>query len=284
MPCFKCIEMLAAGTNEQAGYRIGYQCKVVITANDVVHDIIVDIKDGPMFAATLPDQTLFTAANPQQLANKTMRHYLGKNAPRVKGSDFFGLNIKSVKDCLHPSEEPVDSVKIAMDGVVNIGVGVDDERYTYNFGGNKLRIQPGYRINRTITVNTVTEHKVSCSIKSSSSGPRFLCESANLSAEAALPTTAMKSIFELLKIPKTRNRSGYEFFGLNQSDIISQLQGDIKQKSVRKAPTACNAMINTVKRNAGPTSELKTQRAIAARNKAVHKSVQLCSFGDVASK
>ena len=95
----------------------------------------------------------------------------------------------------------------------------------------------------------------------------------------------MKKIFKLLGITNTRNRSGYEFFGLNQSDIIVQLQGEVHQKAARKAPPdACNTMMNTVKRNAGPTSELKTQRAIITRNEAVHKTVQLCSFGDVASK
>ena len=96
---------------------------------------------------------------------------------------------------------------------------------------------------------------------------------------------------------KTRNRSGYEFFGFNRSDVLKVIMAPItsysdpivakkslNQKSTPDLDPILMKLDSIRDRNAGPTSTLQIKKSKIARNEAIHEAVNFGSFNDVESK
>ena len=108
----------------------------------------------------------------------------------------------------------------------------------------------------------------------------------------------MKSSFKKLDVSCKKHWSGFEFFGLDKPDVIelctqhtanengNQLAGEEKKrcKVDYQSDDIAKAVLDIRHRNAGETSSLKSQKAVANRNLTIHKIVEHVSFGDVPSK
>ena len=116
----------------------------------------------------------------------------------------------------------------------------DYVRFRYKIGNNIFRLQPGYEIKSKLTTNNIITHTVTCKIIRSDSGPQYMCISGAHQSEAAKPTTAMKSIYSSLGIPKTSNCSGYEFFGFHIESVINAMKGPVQP--VANTPRKCEEM------------------------------------------
>lgn len=98
-----------------------------------------------------------------------------------------------------------------------------------NIKGNYLPLQPGYDARQLIYCNNKS-YEVSCKItRGLYFTPVFQCElflNGDLlyTCNESKPTTAMRNVFNHLKLEYTRNISGFEFWGLQQPHVIQQLQ------------------------------------------------------------
>ena len=92
-----------------------------------------------------------------------------------------------------------------------------------------------------------------------------------------------------LGISSTRRWSGYDFFGITRSDVISYFEealhgedvttSDDDDVEVKTLPKVLKTVLDIRHRNAGPTSSL-SKRAQKERNEKIHKLVGFVSFGD----
>ena len=133
-------------------------------------------------------------------------------------------------------------------------------------------------------------------------GPEFVCYTLDKndnnktihSCKSSKPTTAVNNILKCLNFQKTRNWSGYEFFGFNRSDVIHHLNSANKNEEIdtclqKKTCVNANNYPELVKiahiqnRQAGKTESLFHQKSKNARNETIHNAVKLASQDDVES-
>ena len=97
----------------------------------------------------------------------------------------------------------------------------------------------------------------------------------------------VSSALKQLGVTATRRWSGYDFFGLTRSDVVSQITYmqdnlvlDTSSNEKSKQAKVISDIVNVRSRNAGPTSNLcsKSQKQ---RNELIHKLVAFTTFGDV---
>ena len=251
----------------------------------------------------------FVATNPTT-AMKKVFNYVGAIPNRTwNGNHFFGLHRKDVKLLLKNAPSKIitadsrnpDSVitsknsKVNWMGVITVG-DVEKNIFVKNVGSNKLVIPIGYESVQNIKLNEkiVALH---CKVED---GPQFSCftlEDPIVRCTSSLPSDAVRKALNKLNITFTRRWSGYEFFGLSRSDVISQINSMMNS---RNKDVSCQRDTNSVEqdnnaahkpkllkevmdirhRNAGPTSSL-CSKAQMHRNELVHKLVEFATFGDV---
>ena len=279
------------GLNGKLCFKVGYKSKRIITLSnkrtvDVICSVTCSGNGVPLFncSSTEPEFS-YTATNPTTAAKQIIKSICGKTR-RVYGIDFFGFRRS---DIIGTS----NSTKVNWVGVLSYGIPrLCDPRYIYKVGSKQIRLQPGYEI-----IRQVSNFMIHCKITESPTGPEFLCFTADESelSKSNKPTIAMTNIFKTLGIDLTRNRSGYEFFGLNRSDVLEVLTSQmiaykdpvLEANSPYELGTdyePLNKMASIRKRNAGPTTCLLNTKSMNSRNNAIHKAVEFASFGDVKSK
>ena len=187
--------------------------------------------------------------------------------------------------------------------------------YQLQGGSSSVSLRPGYDARQLINHNGKS-YEVSCKLKQNSNfGPLFQCEVFKdgkiiFTSMEARPTTTMKKVFEFLNLQNyNKNLSGYEFFGLTRTDVISQLsecssksrkrksndndhvgQNNVdNSKGMKRIPVGqfshyplLDKLSKTKTRNAGPTSSLQC-KSQKERNALVHEAVKFTSFNDVKS-
>ena len=287
-------------------YRIGYKSKrIVYNASDSRHievecTVLKSTLSGtPLFECsykldTNSDVITITAKNPTEVANRVVRLLCNSNH-KWSGNEFFGFRRT---DVLRNTSK--NNVKFNWLGMKSYGIPIiSDDRYIYAAGNSCFRLQPGFESVRTVTIDE-KKFNIHCKIVASTEGPMFQCFAENTEFETQTttkPTVAMNEIFKMLNIPKTRNRSGYEFFGFNRSDVLNIIKapitsyGDLLVADEHATITAdenIEPCINKLQaihdRNAGPTSTLLHMKSKRARNKAIHDAVNFASFNDIESK
>ena len=114
------------------------------------------------------------------------------------------------------------NTKISWIGVKSFGTPLIDEKYIYKVGKHKLRLQPGYTAIREVTSTDEKKYSIVCKIVEGRDGPEYCCSTEDdlVKEQSVKPTLAVKGIFKKLSITSNRNWSGYEFFGLNKSDVL----------------------------------------------------------------
>ena len=204
-------------------------------------------------------------------------------------------------------------------GILSVGEdtpcddGTNRTLWSYGSGENVVPLRPGYDARLNLNLEG-TSFEISCKVVSSRShnfGPIFQCavisgEDNLYTAQEVKPTTAVRNVFDFLKIKEYKKKIyGYEFFGFQRPDVIKQLQAlakvcrkrqlndDLaesttindtrvrKRKIVSQYPLL-DKVANTKTRNAGPTNALKPQ-ARKERNTLVHEMVKFTSSNDVQS-
>ena len=174
----------------------------------------------------------------------------------------------------------------------------NDQRFTYQFGGgNVLNLNSGFTSIRGIKSEDTQFYIYNEITIGDSGGPEFKCYTLDNNNEldkickGSKPTSVVNEIFDILKVKKKRNWSGFEFFGLNRTDVIQQL--NCKNEALIKQPSKksrdANSYPELVKvasiqvRNAGKTDDLQHKRSKDVRNEAIHEVVKLASQDDVQS-
>ena len=109
----------------------------------------------------------------------------------------------------------------------------------------------------------------------------FICPANYVRFSSTNPTKSMRMIFDYLEFIKKRNILGYEFFGLQQKDVIQRLL--VKPVSSLSHNPDLLDMINTQEQNRGPTSSMSSQRNLDLRNQKIHNIADMSSFGDCKS-
>lgn len=280
-------------------YRIGHRCVRNVFCIDTHLFIEAEcsvlrstLSGVPLFQCTYKlDSTSelcsITTKNPTEVANKVVKKLTGSKH-KWSGNDFFGFRRNDVIQKITNGNNNSNSVKIGWLGVKSFGIPILLDQYKYTSGNSSYRLQPGFEIIRSITINSVRNFNVHCQIVKTDQGPRFKCFSEDLQHVTALalkPTVAMKEIFDKLSIPKTRNRSGYEFFGFNRSEVLNVIKEPIisHQDPIITHTAALDKLQKIHDRNAGPTSSLVHKKSRYARNEAIHDAVKFGSFNDIES-
>ena len=243
------------------------------------------------------DVCSITLKNPTDAANKVIKLLCGSKH-KWSGNEFFGFRRNDVLQKII-CDESVNktSVRFNWIGVKSYGTPIiSDERYRYVSGNSYFRLQPGFESVRSVIVNNINEFNIHCKILVYDEGPRFQCleeNTENVTNLTTKPTVAMNEMFKLLNIPKTRNRSGYEFFGFNRSDVLNVIKAPITSyhdpiihNEVISNPNV-DSYLNKLQaihdRNAGATSYLLHKKSKYARNNAIHDAVKFTSFNDIES-
>ena len=288
-------------------YRIGYCCKRIVKTDDSVESIIIECKvvkanlsGCPLFQCSYKSNTnaeiiTVSAKTPTEVTNKVLKKICKNCKHNWSGNEFFGFRRNDVLTAISTRNMGKVVVKFNWFGIKSYGIPIiSDPRYLYSTGACHFRLQPGFESVRQVVLNEVTEYIIHCKILQSESGPLFMCHTADKkhSFESIKPTIAMNGVLKALGILKTRNRSGYEFFGFNRADVLNVIKGDITSYSdpilnERYASTneTCLKKLEDIRvRNAGPTSHLLHKKSKIARNGTIHDIVKFASFGDVGSK
>ena len=172
-----------------------------------------------------PSPITISSTNPTKTVNKLMKNFREKLTHKWSGNDFFGFRRNVLKQIASnvPGKSNNNDCVISWEGVISYGVPIIDDRgYIFSSGTNSLRLQPGFESVRCIN----NSRKIRCKILKTDVGPHFRCETEDGTyfCQSQKPTVAMNELFKKLIITKTRNRSGYQFFGFNRSDVLNVIK------------------------------------------------------------
>ena len=257
----------------------------------------------------------FSATNPTAVTHKVL-NYLNVLTKRCwNGNDFFGLHREDVQKTLKSASSQVLPAEIetitpdiknnshhtcAWVGVLSVGNIEVCKNFTSGFLkkiGNKkvLYFPPGYEAARNIKLTNSQTLTLYCKVqqKDNNNIPIFTCytkEHIIFSICSENISKVVKDALLKLGISSTRRWSGFDFFGITRSDVVSYFEkalhqecattssGDeVKAKNLSKV---LKTVLDIRHRNAGPTKSL-TKRAQNERNEKIHKLVEFASFGDV---
>ena len=205
-------------------YKVGYESKRIVYRNHEKIEVLCSVSRSangvPLFGCSFMLEGFgkkVLSTNPTNTTNKILK-LLDVSVNKLSGNDFFGFHKQDVN-------QGNKSARISLVGIQSYGVPViNDSRYMYCAGKHKLRLQPGFE--SVLQVNGFCIH---CKIDRSLTSPKYVCftEDEAQSCESSKPTLSMNNLFKALGIASTRNRSGYEFFGLNRIDVLQVLKTDI---------------------------------------------------------
>lgn len=221
-----------------------------------------------------------------------------------QGQTFFGLNQQNVRQMLdrlidqfkNKKNASISTLDTSITKICNVedsnlkpqqirwlGVdcyGTNKSDMTHKIGEKEVYIPDGFQSRTQIAINhenTLTLIVVTCKVDHNNCFP-FICSADSVQFISNNPTSSMKLIFEHFKFKTSKNLSGYEFFGFHQKEVINKLS--LKQSIPTLLNPALIDIINIQRRNAGPTSDMTSQRNQDLRNKKIHNMVNVSSFGD----
>ena len=302
-------------------YRHGYKCtrKVYDEKTTKFYVIICEIYNTalikPLFQCIIMDGDLelpkIIATNPTTAVKKVLQVIDVKRSKIYNGNNFFGLHREDVKklqrcnddsilitDLENESSQKCGTIspvirKAAWMGVVSLGVPYNDPLYKVIVGAKTFRIQPGYEALRQLRKEDQV-FLVHCLIEPSALGPQFVCKTTSepiVCCSSHNISTVVKDVFMKLDVSTQKKWSGYEFFGLTNSEVLTNIcePSNLISDNCNGANTKklCNyrnvlSEANNIRiRNTGPTSDLSSKQAQRKRNDVIHKLVEFILFGDV---
>ncbi|XP_047127095.1 uncharacterized protein LOC105847515 [Hydra vulgaris] len=254
-------------------------------------------------------QKRYICTNPTSVYRKVYCFFGVKTKCRLNGKRFYGLDSKGFKfrlslsgyeDCRKQYQSLISNVSSPTNtrlcswlGVVSYGtpINCDSLFYIKTIGSVKCRIQPGYEAQRLLRLNDVNV-VITMKIDKSDDGPvyRIIVSDLLIDCKSLHSSSVVKDAFRKLKYISSKNWSGFQFFGLDRSEVINKIScpiikfdtpsfDNIKQNN----NSVIVDLLNIRKCGAEKTSSLLSKKAIKSRNKTIHSLVELASYGDVKS-